>query len=152
MRAIWARRWSIPIARPTKAWLIATDDNSFAAIRAARAECDAYAPGYGLHGVDLAHFAAKVAAKTSDPSVQRAAKEVEAAVSAAVISSYAGAYRNGESFGSKGLAIYFPEDEALFRSDPDYEGYIKTNTNYPVEFVQNRKWADFLLNRYLPNA
>ena len=87
-----------------------------------------------------------------DPGVQRAAKEVEAAISAAVISTYSGAYRSGEGFGSKGLAIYFPEDEALFRSDPDFEGYIKTNTNYPVEFVQNRKWADFLLSRYLPNA
>ena len=97
-------------------------------------------------------FDAKVAARTNGPGMQRAAKEVEAAGSAAVISSYSEAYRSGDGFGSKGLAISFPEDGALFRSDPDYESYIKTNTNHPVEFVQNRKWADFLLNRYLTNA
>ena len=40
------------------------------------------------------------------------------------------------------------ENHWLFETDPDHEGYIKTNTHFPVEFVQAHYWADFLAAYY----
>ena len=52
------------------------------------------------------------------------------------------AITNCESYG---LAIYFPSNMLAYTSDPRAEhGYEKTNALFPVEFVQRRKWADFL--------
>ncbi|MBB4232622.1 clostripain-related cysteine peptidase [Rhizobium mongolense] len=120
----------------------------FGRIVSARRSCEEYAPGYGLHGVDLARFAEQAGAAFPNTDVGQAADAVFEAVRASVIANYAGAERQG-AFGSHGLAIYFPETRANFNADPDHVGYIKTNAHYPVEFVQNHLWADFLLNRYL---
>jgi hypothetical protein len=128
--------------------LSALNQNAFGGILTARAACAEYAPGYGLHGIDLANFAAR-AAGVVGVNVGPTAAAVQAAVKDAIVANYAGEDRKSE-FGSTGLAIYFPEKKAYFQADPDRDGYIKTNTHYPVEFVQNRKWADFLVNRYLP--
>lgn len=130
--------------------LIDLNANQFAAVLEARARCSVYAPGYGLHGIDLANFAAQARTLVGAP-VAAPAQSVEAAVKQAVIANYAGTDRQNE-FGSTGLAIYFPENAALFQSDPDYEAYFKSNAHYPVEFVQKHKWADFVVGRYLPQT
>jgi hypothetical protein len=122
--------------------------NEFNGVIAARQACEEYAPGYGLHGVDLGRFAEQAKASVGGANVGPAADAVAQSLTDSVIANYAGADRSG-SFGSKGLSIYFPETRANFNADPDNEGYIKTNAHYPVEFVQNHRWADFLLNRYL---
>lgn len=128
--------------------LSSINQNAFGRVLTARATCAEYAPGYGLHGIDLANFAAK-AAEMVGADLGPAAGAVEASVKRAIVANYAGDDRKGE-FGSTGIAIYFPEKKAYFQADPDRDGYLKTNTHYPIEFVQNHKWADFLVNRYLP--
>ncbi|MDQ1300485.1 MAG: hypothetical protein QG637_403, partial [Chloroflexota bacterium] len=113
----------------------------------ARGACAVYAPGYGLHGIDLARLCEQLSAATTDAAIQAKARAVQAAVAASVIANYAGEDRQ-DDYGSHGLAIYFPESRALFQTDPDGLGYLKTNTTYPLEFVQSFRWADFLQAYY----
>jgi hypothetical protein len=129
--------------------LTATDPAGFAGIKAARLDCEEFAPGYGLHGIDLARFAERVGARVGP--LGTVASEVANAVARAVIANHVGEERKG-NFGASGLAIYFPENKANFQADPDHEGYLKANAHYPVQFVQNHRWADFLLGRYLPTT
>ena len=42
------------------------------------------------------------------------------------------------------MAIYFPASKFAFDSDPDRQGYVLDNTQYPVEFVQKERWGRFL--------
>lgn len=116
-------------------------------IRQARKNCFVYAPGYGLHGIDLVHFCEQLGTATQDTALRSKAQAVGAAVSACVVANYAGPDRQ-DNYGSRGLAIYFPARRALFNTDPDGEGYKKANTHYPVEFVQSHRWADFLQEYY----
>jgi hypothetical protein len=119
-----------------------------AAIALARKRCDEYAPGYGLHGIDLARFCTELAAATSDPQVRTLTTAVQAEVTTMVVRNYAGAARR-DTFGSHGLTIYFPETIKLFQVDPDHEGYVKANKHFPVQFVQDHLWADFLQAYYV---
>lgn len=112
-------------------------------IKQARKGCTVYATGYGLHGIDLAHFCEQLAANTPDMALRSKAVAVQTAVDACMLANYAGPARLG-NYGSHGLAIYFPARRALFTTDPDGDGYQKSNTFYPVEFVQSHRWADFL--------
>jgi hypothetical protein len=130
--------------------MTALTPNEFQSVLTARAACGTYAPGYGLHGIDLAHFASQVRGAGA-PGTGPVAAAVEEAVDAAVVANHAGEDRR-DSFGSRWLGVYFPARKALFQADPDRDGYFKTNTNYPVEFVQDSRWADFLVDRYLPQT
>ncbi|HEV8267909.1 MAG TPA: caspase family protein, partial [Thermoanaerobaculia bacterium] len=117
------------------------------AVATARAACQRYAPGYSFHHVDLQRFTEQLASATPDPDVRAAAASVAALVKdAQVAPPYAGTGRQGR-YGSGGLAIYFPETLADYRTD-GYRGagYIKANTFYPVAFVADarQKWPDFL--------
>ena len=118
-----------------------------AAIDHVRAQCAEFAPHYGLHGIDLARLADLLAASSLPPALKAAAKKAGAATRGAVIANHGGLDRQGD-FGSHGLAIYFPRTKALFKADADGEGYLKTNGNFPVAFVQERRWADFLAKYY----
>jgi hypothetical protein len=112
-------------------------------IRTARAACSEYAPGYGLHGIDLKRFAGQLALHVANDDIEQAAQKVVDGVDVCVIENYAGADRMG-SFGSSGLAVYFPSRRSLFNTDPDSEGYEESNGVYPVEFVQRHRWDNFL--------
>ncbi|TIU90215.1 MAG: hypothetical protein E5V74_05175 [Mesorhizobium sp.] len=128
--------------------LVNVGNADFGRIVTARQACEEYAPGYGLHGIDLGRFAQQIGSTLAGSAAADAAAIVLQNLRESVVANYAGADRQG-MFGSNGLAIYFPETRANFNADPDHIGYIKTNAHYPVEFVQNHRWADFLLNRYL---
>jgi Clostripain family len=124
------------------------DAGKAAIVKQARSKCSEFAPGYGLHGIDLCHFCDSIAGVANvPPALKTAAGKTEKAVQAAVIASHAGKDREG-SFGAQGLSIYFPSSKALFKSDDDGEGYLKSNLKFPVQFVQERKWADFLAAYY----
>jgi hypothetical protein len=60
-----------------------------------------------------------------------------------IIARYAGDYRQGD-FGSRGLAIYFPQNKQLYLSDRYGDMYRDGNRRYPVEFVQLGRWDNFL--------
>lgn len=125
-------------------------------IRGARQACSVYAPnsfGDGLdyfHHLDLVKFCDELLARTQQPAtpaqreIRERASAVRNAVSASVLANYAGASRRG-AYGSNGLAIYFPATGTLYTRDRFAEGgYEKSNTRYPVEFVNKTAWTDFL--------
>jgi len=132
--------------------LTAKLDDELANIKAARNDCSNYAPNpYGedpprdyFYHIDFIRFSDRVAQRAQDAELKTRAEEARDAVRALVVSRYAGRARLG-SFGSDGLAIYFPPGATAYREDRFAEGgYEKANSRHPVEFVQNHKWADFL--------
>jgi len=114
----------------------------------ARTKCSVYAPNpfgdgkdYFQH-IDLGYFCDQL--RGLDPEVKDAASKVRSKVKECVLANYASKQRMG-SFGSTGLAIYFPKSGAIYKKDPYQEnGYEKDNQRFPVEFVQRFHWADFL--------
>ncbi len=113
-------------------------------LKAARQACALYAPGHGLNSIDLVRFLEQIGqAAGADPQLRAKANEAAAAVRGVVLSNYASASRQGQ-FGSSGLAVYFPASKVAFDQDPDRDGYLPGNTQYPVEFVQTQKWSRFL--------
>lgn len=113
-------------------------------LRRARRSCENYAPGYGLHAIDLCRFLDQVArSRRAEPELAAAAAAAREAAEATVIENYASAQRQGR-FGSAGVGIYFPESKLAFDSDPDRDGYLPGNTLYPVEFVDRQGCSKFL--------
>jgi hypothetical protein len=94
--------------------------------------------------VDVGEFLEQMKSQTNSNPLTQAINSTESTLASAVIANYAGSDRQGP-YGSFGLAIYFPARDADHLNDPFAEGgYEKDNTYYPVEFVQNYHWADFL--------
>ncbi|MEP7198037.1 MAG: clostripain-related cysteine peptidase [Saprospiraceae bacterium] len=122
------------------------------AISKARKECAVYAPNsyaenppkdYFYH-IDFVKFCDQLIYNTHNAQLKTDAENVKSAILKIILDNYRGDLRK-ESFGSNGLAIYFPESNTQYKGDKfEKGGYKKTNTYYPVEFVQNHKWADFL--------
>lgn len=54
------------------------------------------------------------------------------------------ANKDHNPYGSQGLAIYFPESSSVFFGDEFHRGYVKSNTDRPVEFVKNESWPELL--------
>lgn len=113
-----------------------------------------YAPGRGLHGIDLGRFCEKILAFSTDSVLRERADDTRSTLAALILQNYAGKTRKptyefsyvGQrvGFGSNGLSIYFPESKLLFEADPIRNGYEESNTDYPVEFVQVHRWDNFL--------
>ncbi|NOK08012.1 clostripain-related cysteine peptidase [Corallococcus exercitus] len=96
-----------------------------------------------FHHVDLTKFVQEYLGRTQDPNVRRALERVRSLNQQAVLQSFVGPVRADE--GASGLAIYFPAGRRAYATDVYEEhGYQKDNTRYPVAFVQEQKWADFL--------
>jgi hypothetical protein len=129
--------------------LIASLATELQTIAAARASCRNYAPDLReIYHIDMIRFARELANRSSDPELARVARAAADALDATVIRRFAHADREGE-FGSHGLSIYFPATHHEFESDPFQEaGYIKNNTFFPVPFVRDHRWADFLQAYY----
>ncbi len=124
-------------------------------LKSARTSCEAYAPDvvtYISPGVerptfqhiDIGRFCAQAALLNTDPKLKLLLTQVQNDIRSCVLSYYASNDRKGR-FGSTGLAIYYPERKLFFDND-DFGrlAYLRTNDNYPVEFVTTQKWPDFL--------
>jgi hypothetical protein len=111
--------------------------------RAARDACKNYAPGYGLHSIDLGHYLEQIIKASVPDAVKKAAGDVLESLKPAIVDNYASQLRKG-AFGSNGLAIYYPASGGDHDSDPDGDGYAANNTVFPVEFVEREAWAPFL--------
>jgi hypothetical protein len=138
--------------------LTAKFNSEKANIKRARDECSVYAPDalgdkrdYFLH-VDLAQFCKRLSAHTRDEEIKSKALSVLKTIDASILRNYAGADRQ-QNFGSSGLAIYFPPNGLSYENDWLKEGgYENSRTRskrekaaeYPVEFVENHYWSDFL--------
>jgi hypothetical protein len=124
---------------------LAASDDVWPTLINARKQCSHYGCGGGFcfNHIDIQRFATLLKT-SSDPRIAAAAAEAEAALRPPVIENYAGTQRRGE-FGSNGLAIYFPIDRPTFKEDPyQKDGYETWNLRYPLEFVQNSHWPQFL--------
>ncbi len=138
--------------------LIAKFNSEKSNIKSARSECPVYAPDtlgdgrdYFLH-VDMARFCERLIAHTRDQEIKNNAAAVLEIINTSVLRNYAGAARRG-AFGSHGLAIYFPPDGSSYEKDwLKEDGYENSRTRpvggtlpvFPVEFVENHYWSDFL--------
>ena len=112
-------------------------------VKKARSDCEKYAPGYPFPYIDLELFLAQAEHGHPDQQTQVSIRRARELLKKAVIANYAAPGRLGR-YGSQGLSIYYPDSEAAFLKDPDHEGYRKTNTIFPVEFVQKYKWVEFM--------
>ncbi len=138
--------------------LIANFDSEKANIKAARDQCSVYAPNalgddrdYFLH-IDLARFFEELIARISHQQTKAKATAALQIIKSSVLHKYAGTARKG-AFGSNGLAIYFPASGSNYENDWLKEGgYENGRTRpagqqapvFPVEFVENHYWSDFL--------
>ncbi len=113
-------------------------------IKQARKDSKPFAPGRGYHGIDLHRFCEQLLAQTTVPLLRARAQTVKQMLEGGlIIDWYAGDDRKGK-FGSRGVAIYFPESKSAYRSDRYGYAYRDDNTKYPVEFVQRHRWDNFL--------
>jgi hypothetical protein len=120
----------------------------------ARGNCHAFAPNtlgdgrdYFQH-IDLGLFCDEIRSRVDDIVAGDLAAQTRGLLNTVVLANWAGpARQNG--YGSSGLAIYFPETNYLYTTDP-YEkgGYKKDNTYKIVDFVRDNAWADFI-HRFL---
>jgi clostripain len=120
--------------------------SDLAQIKRSREQCAIYAPDMGtkFFHIDFAHFCERLAANSADPEIRRLALAARDATAKCVIANYAGTERRG-NFGSNGIAIYFPENKTAYDNDKlEEDGYIKNNKIYPVAFVKEHDWANFL--------
>lgn len=126
-------------------------DAELIALRKARASVLAYGTSVVpplRTSVDLTALLKAYEANTRNGVLKTKSAKVRADLAKAVISNYASArsqYPDGETpYGSEGLAIYYPESSDEFYKDYFHEGYLKSNTDRPVDFVQKETWADLL--------
>jgi hypothetical protein len=114
-----------------------------AVLKRARGACASYAPGYGVHSIDLCRYLDQFQGADVDPDLRNSAMVASDVVRKAVLANYAADTRQ-DRFGSNGLAIYYPPTKKAFEADPDGDGYLESNTHYPVEFVKKESWAKFM--------
>ena len=113
------------------------------AVRKARAACFSYGRSVRLNtSVDLRCVIDSLDKEI--PSLSSKTQPIRAALKRFVLHNYASA-RIRDGYGSDGIAIYFPPDRKAFENDKaNKDGYLRTNTVMPVEFVQKEEWSSFL--------
>jgi Clostripain family len=117
-------------------------------VKQVRDWCFVFAPGYGVQGVDFGQFSELIAQTTQDPKLQLAARTARTQLDATIIEKYMSTDRPQ----SYGLAIYFPANAATFNADPQKGAYDRSNNKFPIEFVQDNHWSNFIANycKYVP--
>lgn len=95
-------------------------------------------------GVDIGDFAVEVGERVENDDVQEVLLGLLLFVGEFVIENYYGD-DHPDAFG---VAIYFPPDHRTFLGDPQHNGYEDTNTDFPVAFVQDLQWDNWLREQY----
>ena len=114
-------------------------------ISSARESCSNYGQDAGFtNPIDLHEFTNNLLSLSKNSAIITAAKEVNSAVETGFVYSRYASTRSQGKFGSYGVSIYFPRTKEDFNADPDKDGYLRTNSQHPVEFVQKRQWSAFL--------
>ena len=113
-------------------------------ITLARGNCQKYATDFAsIHSVDLSLFLYHFNSKTSDISLKNQCIQLRSLINLLVIANFHSDDRcfepEGISYGSFGLAIYFPKRKDYFDS-----AYTDGNSYFPVEFVKDNSWDNFL--------
>jgi hypothetical protein len=117
------------------------------ALRRARLGIRQYAKGHHFPHVDIGRLCERLSAMAVSESVAAACQAVEEVLAKSIVANYA-SQSSTTDHGSRGLAIYFPLSERAYLNDKNEAGgYRKGNTLFPVAFVEEQRWADFL-HRY----
>ncbi|ELX11784.1 cysteine peptidase C11 clostripain family [Janthinobacterium sp. HH01] len=126
-------------------------DAELKALRKARAGVSAYGASVSpplRTSVDLTALLKAYESNSKNAALKNKSAKVRADLAKAIISNYASSRsqypKDDTPYGSEGLAIYYPESSAVFQNDYFHQGYLKQNTEKPVDFVQKEKWADLL--------
>ena len=115
------------------------------ALQTAHGNTISYHPwGASTWGIDLWHFADNVYNGVTSAAIKNTALDLKNAIDAFVVEEHHSSDQNG----SHGVAIYFPPTQATFNNDPDHTGYMQGNPYYPVDFVNDHKWDEFLQTYY----
>ncbi|MEH2565026.1 clostripain-related cysteine peptidase [Bradyrhizobium sp. AZCC 2289] len=129
----------------------ASGPSALSAMRSARRDLSSYAewddpPSY--LSIDLMTLLQRFRSKTGSPQLQLQAEKVMGAIRSSILANYASTRSQGklgdEFYGSQGLAIYYPRTLEDFHDDYFHTGYLKNNTDRPIEFVRNESWSDLL--------
>lgn len=113
-------------------------------IQGARSKWASFGADDGIRtSIDLVSLAGDLSRKIADPGTAQAARGVQTAVRQAILGHYASSVAVQKT-GSTGLAIYFPSTKSDFTGDPYHTGYLKDNTDHPLDFVRDTHWPDFL--------
>lgn len=118
-----------------------TEQNNIAM---ARENCQKYATDFAsIHSIDLSLFLYHLSSKTINASLKNQSNQIRSLINLLVIANYYSDDRqfqsNGISYGSFGIAIYFPKRKEYFD-----KAYTDENSYYPVEFVKDNTWDNFL--------
>ncbi len=122
--------------------------NQYDNIKKARDLSPRYAPqeDYHFYHIDLIRFLEKFSGLTTDNSLKETVNRLIQSLRSVLVGNWANEVSRGK-FGSNGLCIYFPTSLTEYREDQKnlaQNGYEKENKHFPVEFVQNEFWCDFL--------
>lgn len=119
-------------------------------IKNARAACSIYAPREDrFFHIDLGRFCDVFSASTANIQLRQLSNTVRQALKSCVLHNYFSADRSDMAgFGSNGLAIYFPESLSQYQSDPNASAYTDANNFYPIDFVKQHRWDNFLMAFY----
>lgn len=114
-----------------------------------RTDCKVYgnpdcAQGSCYYHVDLIRFCERLQVRSDSPAIRQSAEEVILSAKAAILCSEAGTSAMRLK-GSNGLSIYFPPDGNGYCADrTNLCGYESKNRYFPLEFVQQVRWSEFL--------
>jgi len=100
--------------------------------------------GASVWGVDLWHFTDNVYNQVTSTEIKTAALQLKNAIEDFV--SEEG--HSTDMDGSYGISIYFPPDRAAYNNDPEHTGYEESNTVYPVDFISDYHWDNWLQTFY----
>jgi hypothetical protein len=115
------------------------------AIAAARNKLPAFGSYYHVKGngsIDLQSFLTAFSKATSDAALKQLSETAQKAIHGVIVETYASDQE--KNWSPTGVAIYFPPTAKDFCADPNSSGYFKSNSLYPIEFVQTSDWATFV--------
>ena len=120
------------------------NNNKINSIKKVRMACQDYG---GKNTIDLQCFLRGIIEAKIDTNLTARANDATRAIKMSVFANYASTDRSIPSYGSNGLAIYFPASNVDFLADRDHGGYIpNAPVMYPVDFVNTPRpgWAAFI--------
>lgn len=97
---------------------------------------DYQAVGFAVDSETLFEELAKASANVA---VKNSAAAAAQAIKTSVMANYASAKM--KAYSPRGLALYFPRTNADFGRDRDGAGYLRSNTQHPVDFVKDNEWS-----------
>jgi hypothetical protein len=123
-----------------------------AALKRARAALQSYGASTNpplRTSVDLLSLLSQYEQQTQNAALKTQSAQLRADLGSNILANYASTRSSskpayGLPYGSEGLAIYFPEDRSAFEADPFHSGYLKSNHDRPVAFVEDTHWPELI--------